>query len=331
MKPTSICLLTLTLVAALAAAVEPAIPAEANAVAQRATKEYQDGKYQEAVRDFLQAAKLSHDTCQQCVEGMALSKAHLGDQKESLKLADKAIAMAAAPGDKVAAHDCKGEICLLYAAADPKKLSEAETEFRASADLAPTFPSVQFRLGYVLLREKKSDEGIQHLQAFLAHEPRGANADFARKLIANPKRAGEEFAPNFSLQTVKGATIDNAALEGKIVVFDFWATWCPSCRESVPELKELTKKYGADKLRVISVSADEKDDQWRDFIAKKNMDWDQYRDGSGQILKAFGVNAFPTYLVMDKEGIIVKRMVGLDPRDSLIHRLRDELSTMMKQ
>jgi thiol-disulfide isomerase/thioredoxin len=330
MRTLYIALFSLLLLTAAGSPVEPALSDEANAFLQRGTKEYQDAHYQDALRDFSQAAKLSNDTCERCVEGLALSKAHLGDQKESLKLADKAISMAANPTDQANAHDCKGEICLIYASADPKKLAMAETEFRASAVLLPNRASDQFRLGYVLLRENKDEEGIQHLQAYLAADPAGVNADLAHKLIAKPRLAGQQLAPQFSFKSAQGNTIDNASLEGKIVVLDFWATWCPPCRESVPELKELTKKYGADKLRVISISADEKETDWRDFIAHKQMDWDQYRDADESVRKAFGVRAFPTYVLLNKDGAIAKRMEGLNPQDSLIHRLRDELNTLMK-
>lgn len=330
MKTVLIAFISSFLFATFAGAVEPGVPVEAKPYIERASKEYSDGKYQDAAHDFSQAAKLSHDSCAICLEGLALSKAHLGDKKESFKLADTAISMAAAPGATAAAHDCKGQICLFYSASDPKELVDAEKEFRTSADLLPTRAGIQFRLGYVLLREKKDEEGIQHLQTFLAAEPAGANAVLARKFIANPRRARELYAPDFSFTTVRGDTIDNAALEGKIILMDFWATWCGPCRESVPELKELIKRYGPDRLRVISISADGKEDQWREFIAKKHMDWDQYRDADESIRKAFSVHAFPTYIVLDREGVIVKRMEGLDRHDSLIYRLRDELDARLK-
>jgi thiol-disulfide isomerase/thioredoxin len=311
-------------------AVEPELPAEAKSFAQRAKNEYRDGKFQDAVRDFSQAAKLSHDTCYPCVEGLALSKAHLGDLKESYKFADKAITMAATPAEKASAHNCRGDICVLNASTDPRKLVEAETEYRAALDILPANASEHFRLGYVLLREKKQDEGIQHLQTFISAEPTGSNANVARKLIAKPSRAGEEFAPDFSFKTAQGTAIDNRTVDGKVVVFDFWATWCPPCRASVPELRELSKQYSADKLVIVSISEDEKEAEWSDFISRKHMDWNQYHDLQGKIGETFGVHAFPTYIVMDKDGVIVKRIVGMNPQETLVHRLREQLATMMK-
>ena len=99
-----------------------------------------------------------------------------------------------------------------------------------------------------------------------------------------------------------------------VVVMDFWATWCPPCHESVPELKALTKKYPTEKLVLISVSADKDENAWKGFVAKKKMDWAQYRDPEGRILEPFGISSFPTYLVMDGDGVIKERMTGLNPQ-----------------
>lgn len=311
-------------------AVEPALSPEVKSLADRATEEFHSGKYREAARDFEQAARLSHESCLRCEEGVALAKSQIGEGKESLKAADRAIALASTPAEKATAHLCKGDVCAALGSGDPRRLADAEGEYRATLAADAKSSSAEFRLGYTLLREKKDAEGIQHLQAFLAAEPTSVDAPLARKFIANPRHAGLQYAPAFSFTSVKGATIDNASLEGKIVVLDFWATWCPPCRESVPEIKELSKKYGPDRVRVVSISADEKENAWRDFIARKNMDWDQYRDADGSVRKAFGVRAFPTYIVLDNDGAIVQRMTGLDPQDSLAHRLRDELNRLVK-
>ncbi len=151
----------------------------------------------------------------------------------------------------------------------------------------------------------------------------------ARKLLANPRRAGDELAPNFQVQTLQGESVSLSDLNGKLVVLDFWATWCPPCVASVPELKELTKKYPSDQLVLISMSADTNGEQWRDFIAKRGMDWRQYWDRDGRVRKAFGVDAFPTYLVIDQQGFIRERIVGLNPQETVVSRLRDALRVML--
>jgi thiol-disulfide isomerase/thioredoxin len=117
-------------------------------------------------------------------------------------------------------------------------------------------------------------------------------------------------------------------LSGRVVVMDFWATWCPPCRESVPELKDLTRKYPSDRLVLISISADEDENSWKEFVAKKKMDWPQYRDSDRAIMRAFGVHSFPTYLVMDGDGIIRQRIMGLNPRETVVHRLKETLLSM---
>src|SRR5262249_30516641 len=145
---------------------------------------------------------------------------------------------------------------------------------------------------------------------------------------ANPRRGREEFAPAFSLTTLQGQSMSLKDLGGRIVVIDFWATWCPPCRESVPELKEVVRKNPSDKLVLISVSADDYEQAWRNFIARKNMDWPQYRDSNKKIRESFHVNAFPTYLVIDGDGMVRQRIVGLNPQQSVVTRLKETLARM---
>jgi len=82
--------------------------------------------------------------------------------------------------------------------------------------------------------------------------------------------------------------------------------------ESVPELRNLHKKYSKEPAFVlIGISSDSEDEVWRDFTEKNKMIWPQYRDKDRRIQRAFEVRAFPTYIVIDHEGIVRHRSVGL--------------------
>ena len=137
-----------------------------------------------------------------------------------------------------------------------------------------------------------------------------------------------DLAPDFQLKDLAGKDLSLASARGKVILLNFWATWCGPCVSSVPELKALTKKYPSSKLVLISFSADKDEQSWRDFISKKDMEWPQYWDRDGRIRGEFGVQAFPTYLVIDPEGFIHQRIVGLNPQQSVVARLKDTLQAM---
>ncbi len=154
-------------------------------------------------------------------------------------------------------------------------------------------------------------------------------AQRAQQMLADPRRGREEFAPDFQAVTLQGQPVALKQFAGKILVLDFWATWCPPCRASVPELKELVRKY-PDRVALLSVSGDKDDAAWQDFVAKKQMTWLQVRDADHHMGKLFQVNAFPTYLVIDGDGILQKRIVGLNPQESVVHKLKALLETIVK-
>jgi thiol:disulfide interchange protein len=76
------------------------------------------------------------------------------------------------------------------------------------------------------------------------------------------------------------------------------------------------------------VSADKEEDKWRDFVAKKEMDWYQYRDPERETLRTYGIHAFPTYIVIDTEGIVRQRIVGENPQQSIVARLKTVIATL---
>jgi len=305
------------------AAVDPAADLLTQGTADLTSQHYQD-----AAAAFKKANQLHHDDCGECYFGLAIAQSRMGDTEAAIKSCDKAISCAADDNLRVASHALKGNL-LQRTGNDPKKLKAAESEYRAALEIKKDDATSHLNLGITLLKESQKTEGIDELNNYLRIAPNGPDAGYARKLIAHPEDAGLALAPDFKVQTLDGQQIALDQLAGKIVVMDFWATWCPPCRSSVPELKDLTKKYPSSKLVLISFSADKDEKAWRDFISKKNMEWPQYLDHDGQIRKEFAVNAFPTYIVIDPDGFIHERIVGLNPQESVVHRLKDTLRTML--
>ena len=99
---------------------------------------------------------------------------------------------------------------------------------------------------------------------------------------------------------------------GRVVLIDFWATWCGPCNAALPEVKKIAKEFAGDPLVIISVSWDSDDAKWQQFIQKNEMTWLQYRDADHSLSKAFGVEAIPHYFSIDSDGVLTAEMMGSD-------------------
>ena len=125
---------------------------------------------------------------------------------------------------------------------------------------------------------------------------------------------GASPAPAWRLKDVDGREVSSDQFKGKVVVLDFWATWCGPCRSEIPGYVALQRKYAADGLVIVGVSLDQGGaDAVRKFIADEKIDYpvvlgdDRIADGFG------GVEAIPTTFIIDRHGMIRYRKVGAMP------------------
>ena len=117
-------------------------------------------------------------------------------------------------------------------------------------------------------------------------------------------------APAFQVTSLDGARFNLDAMGGRVVLIDFWATWCGPCNEELPELKKIAKEFAGQPFVMISVSADQDEEVWKDFIAKHGMTWVQYRDGDHRLEDAFGVSSIPHYFTIDADGVLTSETMG---------------------
>lgn len=140
------------------------------------------------------------------------------------------------------------------------------------------------------------------------------------------KTESAETAPNFDLTSTNGKSIKLSDYRGKVVIVDFWATWCPPCRKGIPDLIELQKEFRND-LVVIGVSLDQ--DTKSDvvpFIKKYGINYPIVY-GNNQVIMDYGsINAIPTSFIIDKNGKIVDKHIGLVPKSEYVNKIKEILS-----
>jgi peroxiredoxin len=134
--------------------------------------------------------------------------------------------------------------------------------------------------------------------------------------ISSPANVKEgDRAPDFELYTLDGELIKLSDYTGKIVIVDFWATWCGPCRMAVPELVELQDEY-KDDLIIIGVSLDQPHTQrnLKPFIEQYDINYPVVL-GTIEVVEAYGnIRSIPTSFIVNKEGDIVNKFTGYVPK-----------------
>jgi thiol-disulfide isomerase/thioredoxin len=177
-------------------------------------------------------------------------------------------------------------------------------------DFIKEFPKDK-RGGELLLRRVDADRDSPHETAILKRiiENYGdtPSGTMAKGRLRQTEGIGQPVELSFT-DAISGKPIAMADLKGKIVVLDFWATWCGPCVDEMPKMKELYAEYKDKGVEFIGISLDNPPDglaKLKDFVAKNDIPWPQYYQGEGfrgAFSSEWGINSIPCVFVVDAEG-----------------------------
>jgi peroxiredoxin len=117
-------------------------------------------------------------------------------------------------------------------------------------------------------------------------------------------------APDFTLKDMNGKNVTLSSFRGKVVLLNFWATWCPPCKAEMPDLNRLyrdTKRRG---LEIIAISTDKSIDHVKDFLSKNKLDFIILFDENRAAAKQYKVFSMPTTFLIDRNGMVVEKFYG---------------------
>ncbi len=132
----------------------------------------------------------------------------------------------------------------------------------------------------------------------------------------------EPTAPEFTLQDMNGKTVSLSNFKGKVVIIDFWATWCSPCRAAIPGLERLYKAYNAKGLVVLGISVDQGGwDSVKEFGAGLGLTYPLLK-GTDDVFVAYMVRSIPMLIITDRNGKVRKRLIGVMSEEDLENEVK---------
>lgn len=287
--------------------------------AQKAYKEALDNlkknMTESALDNFKKADKQDGGHCSACQKQMIKYAVELRDWKTAETAAEELVADAQGAKDVALAHYQAGVVLFREGLEKHKEdlFSRAHEHFTQALAAVANFPDALFADGRALAYLKQDDAAKAEFEKFLAmRSADNPDRQRAMRYISEPELARARMAPPFAITTLDGRRVSLDDMKGKVVLLDFWATWCGPCREALPHMRSIAKNFQGQPLVILSVSLDADDHKWKDFIEKNGMTWMHYRDGgfNGPIARMFGVEAIPHTFTIDADGVLQDEHIG---------------------
>lgn len=184
------------------------------------------------------------------------------------------------------------------------------------------------------LREKVEEQRGKEAVEKIITEGKAAKADAKKYRAALKKDYGDvlpdlsvgEPAPATVSVNLDGKQVKLSELKGKVVVLDFWATWCGPCVRMIPHTREVVDQMKDKPFAFVSVSVDAKKETVEGFLKKTKMPWTHWWDGrGGKTARLWDVTAFPTVYVIDHKGVIRHKQVGYNPEGKELDEVIEKL------
>jgi thiol-disulfide isomerase/thioredoxin len=265
-----------------------------------------------AIEAYKKASKLADAKDVDCLQTLFQLQIKTGDYKNAVTTATALEAIAFTPALKSDAESKRGQ-ALFFQAADKKRdlLTSADAAFKAALADNPKNASAMYLDGHVLARLGEIDAARDEFKACLSCiSPKDPSYLRAQHFAEDPSLSLHKMAPPFTVTALDGTKFNLDAMGGRVVLIDFWATWCGPCNAELPHMKKIAKEFAGEPLVIISVSWDSDEQKWRDFINKNEMTWAQYRDADHHLSTLFGINAIPHYFTIDSDGVLTAEMLG---------------------
>ncbi len=120
-------------------------------------------------------------------------------------------------------------------------------------------------------------------------------------------------APDFELKDLSGKIVRLSDFKGKVVLLDFWATYCIPCHESIPALQKMQDSYKAGGFEVVGLSIDAFAEAVPDFVKEKGIDYTIVLDPAQTTPRVFGIGGLPTAFLIGRDGMILRKWTGYSP------------------
>ena len=310
-RPLALCLLTLACRVALPQQpdfhTDPKFLKEV--AAAQDTRQRQDAR----IGHWKKAFKISKDACGECLAQIAVLQIQSGETKEAAITAAALKQLVTTPGNKAYADVLRGSafMHMNHDKPRPEQLAEADTAFRAALAEDPAMHMAAYMEGRVLAALNRDDEARASFEAYAKGTPAADRYHTrAEHFAANPALARARMAQPFTVTTADGKSFSLDEMGGRVVLVDFWATWCGPCNRELPHIKRIAQEFAGQPFVLISVSWDEDEGKWHDFLGKNGMDWSQYRDANHALSTAYGVESIPHYFTIDADGILQDEQIG---------------------
>jgi thiol-disulfide isomerase/thioredoxin len=269
-----------------------------------------------ALDAFRKAFKQDNNQCKVCLSRAFSLAMGIGAYKDAEDVARQWLPLAESDSEKASAHYALGNSLQKQGLLDVKKdkfFTESRDEFQQALALKPSLTQAQYDLGISLAYLHQDEDARAAFQKFLDQDTKWPSLhDRAERFVERIDLARARMAPPFDLTTLDGRHISMDSLAGNVVLIDFWATWCGPCREALPHLRSVARKFDGQPFVILSISLDSDDAKWRDYVAKNGMTWLQYREMGfgGRIAKLFNVSAIPATFSIDADGVLEDQHVG---------------------